>query len=494
MVDYDPKEELKGYSYPPIDLLEKRDVVFSPDEVVETKEILIRTLRLHGIAVKSVETTVGYTNTLLEIIPSKAVRLAQVQRLQAELSFHLNSSNIWIEPLFKRGTIGVIVPNRTKTVLPFRLMVDHDDFKNSNKKLPVIVGQTLSHENILIDLNEKSHILVSGATGQGKSVLLHVIIASLLYKKHPSEIKFVLFDPVIVELNLYSLIEKHFLAMLPVRESSIIHNAKGTIDTLHSLTIEMSDRFELLLKAKVRNINEYNVKFKKRRLNPSSGHRFMPFIVVVMDKYASIVPKDGEAYISNLVRKAHRVGMHLVISVQRPSHDVIPEEIKRHIPVRIAFKTSSRQESKFIIDENGAEKLAGKGDAIYKDEFSKVRVQVPLITTDEVEKITAFIESQEGFDSAFPLPEVPRDSMGDEFDSSLDPLFAEAARLIVVHQQGSTSLIQRKFSIGYNRANRLMDQLEMAGVVGPTQGVAPREVLIGNEYSLERRIKSFLPF
>ena len=487
---FDPRFELSKYLYPQIDLLESNDIVFSTDEVIETKNKLINTLQANRIDVSSLKTTVGYTNTLYEIVPPKGLRLSRIKDLQAEFSFNMGIPNIFIEPLFERGAIGFIIPNKVQVKLPIKSIVESDEFIETDYELPLIIGRTLTHKNIIVDLHEKGHILVSGATGQGKSVLLNVIIASLLYKKHPSDLKLVLLDPVKLELSLYSIVEKHFLAKLP-DSTGVVSDTLGALHTLESLTREIDDRIELLMKANVRSIKEYNALFRKRMLDPLRGYKYMPYIVVIIDNYTDLVMDEGELYIKRLVSRAHIVGIHLILSIQRPSNDVIAKDIISSIPVRIAFRTAAREESLMILGEEGAERLSGNGDAIYKDELLKIRVQVPFISTDEVKRIVSFIGNQQGFDCTYPLPDCFLQPPNFECDlNNRDILFEEAARLIVVHQQGSTSLIQRKFSIGYNRAGKLMNQLEAAGIVGAERGSQPREVLITDEYSLEKLLDS----
>ena len=489
--NYDPTKELPDYHSPSTDLLENFDAIFSTNEVIETKEVIADTFRANRIAIQSIETTVGYTNTLYEIVHQKGSRINQIKRLHADLSFYLSTAHLSIEPIFDRGTIGIIVSNKEPTILPVKSMINSNDFINTTYELPLIIGQTLTHENIIIDLIEKSHILIAGATGQGKSVLLNGLISSLLYKKHPSEVKFVLIDPGRIELNLYSVLEKHFLAKIPNADKAIVTDVWNAAETFHSLIIEMNDRFKLLWDANVRNAKEYNSRFRQRKLNPSKGHRFLPYIVVIIDKYYDIAMYMEEMYLTKLVRKAHAAGIHIILSVQRPSQDILSNNTKSYFPVRIAFRTANRLESMIILDEEGAERLSGNGDAIYKDELSKIRLQAPYISTSEIKKITQYISRQQGYDHAYNLPSnvplsvYPLADLNDQ-----DPLFDEAARLIVVHQQGSPSLIQRKFSIGYNRAGRLMDQLEAAGIVGPVQGSKPREVFIADEYSLEKLLSS----
>lgn len=489
--DYDPTKELSEYAFPTIDLLENIEIVFSSEEVIETKEKLINVLQTYNINIPSLETTIGYTNTLYEFVPQKGLRMNQVKNLKDELSFSFGTPNISIESLVERGSMGFVIPNKKQTILPIRSIVGAEEFINTGYELPLIIGQTLAHKNIIIDLTEKPHILISGATGQGKSVLINVIIASLLYKKYPSELKFALFDPIRIELGPYSILEKFFLAKSPGVKTNVVSDIQDAMETLRALTSEMDIRLEMLAKANVRNIKEYNTKFRRRELELSEGHRFMPYIVAIMDKCFDWIMDAGEVYIRRIVNITHLVGIHLILSIQRPSHDVIPTDIKNSFPVRIAFRTASRRDSQIILDEDGAEKLSGNGDAIYKDGSSKIRVQVPFISTDEVKNITRYIQKQAGYANAYllpyhiPLPECSLRDLGDR-----DPLFDEAARLIVLHQQGSTSLIQRKFSIGYNRAGRLMDQLEAAGIVGPVQGGAHRKVYIADEYSLEKLLDS----
>ncbi len=489
--DYDPRKELPTYQPPSKDLLENPSPTFSSDDIIETKNKITETFRENGTGFVSIDVSVGYTNTLYEIVPRKGFRVSRIKHLQAELSFKLNTNNLSMEPIFERGAIGIIVPNKEPAILPIKSIIGSDEFATSTCELPLIIGRTLTYDNIVIDLTEKLHILVSGATGQGKSVLLNTMIASLLYKKHPAEVKLVLIDPSRLELNVYAGLEKHFLATYPDSGRTIVTDIPKAITTFHSLTVEMEDRFDLLQKARVRTVKEYNSKFRERRLNPSNGHHFMPYIVVVVDKFFDIGMSMEEDYLMKLVYRGHVAGIHLILSVQRPSRDILPDNIKSNIPTRVAFRTTSRQESRLILDKEGAEKLAGNGDAIYKDELLEIRLQVPYISTSELNKIVLHIGGQPGYDHAYPLPEsilsptvIPVDL------DDRDALFEEAARLIVIHQQGSTSLIQRKFSIGYNRAGMIMDQLEAAGIVGLTQGAKPRDIFIADEYSLEKLLRN----
>lgn len=490
----DLRMDLPDYCFPSAVLLKDLDVSFSTNEVIETKECIISFLRSHNIRFEGVDTTVGYSNTLYEVTLSKGLRISQLKKLYPDLVFHLGTPNISIEPIFERGTIGIIVPNQKQTILPIKAVIESEDFTNSDFDLPLIIGQTLTHKNIIVDLSDKGHILVSGATGQGKSVLLNVMINSLLYKKHPAELKLVLFDPMLVELNLYSPIKKHFLAGL-TNNQYVVSDTRQAWETLNAIIGEMEDRLRLLVSAGCRNIKEYNSKFRKRLLNPQDRHRFLPYIVTVIDRFSDLSTEETQNCIGRIVNKGQAAGIHVILSVQRPADDILREDIRNNFPVRIAFRTTERKESRLILEEDGAELLSGNGDAIYKDTYAKKRVQVPFISTKEVTNIAAHISNQQGYEFAYALPDQRFYPFYDEALSSqnifdnLDPLFEEAARLIVVHQQGSTSLIQRKFSIGYNRAGRLMDQLEAAGIVGETQGSHPREVYISDEYRLEKLLE-----
>ncbi len=441
---------------------------------------------------------VGYVNTLYEIIPKAGFRISKIKQLKTDLAFALLVPQLSIEPITERGAIEIIVPNKDFQTLPLQTIIASRSFQESGFELPIILGRTMKVQNFIVDLAIQPHILIAGATGQGKSVLLNNLIISLLYKKHPAELKFVLIDTHIIEFNLYSRIEKHYLAKLPDSEKSVISDIYKVVQTLQSLCEEMDDRYELISKSRTKNIREYNQKFKTRKLNPLQGYRFLPYIVVVIDEYSDLIMcsgKETESSFIQLTRKGHVAGIHIILATQRPTKNIITGDLKANFPVQVAFKVSGSLESRIIINKNGAEDLSGKGDALYCNGMEIIRIQVPYISTEEVEAITSFIGNQQGYTYAFELPEnigfSDRYSIGSVDLGDKDPLFDEAARLIVVHQQGSTSLVQRKFSIGYNRAGRLMDQLEAAGIVGSTQGSRPRDVLIADEYSLERKLNSF---
>lgn len=491
--NYDPRKELAGYEFPSIDLLDDPSPEFSSEYIIETRSQIIETFRENGTEIISIDIAAGYTNTLYEVVPQKGFRIARIKQLQAELSFVLKTHNVSISPIFEKGAIGIIVPNKNPAILPIKSIIDSDEFVNSTPRfeLPMIIGRTLTHDNVIIDLTERRHILVSGATGQGKSVLLSTMITSLLYKKHPSELKLVLVDPGGLELNMFSGLRNHFLATYPDSDSVIVTDATEANMIFQSLTVEMKDRFRLLQNAHVRTLKEYNSKFRERKLNPSVGHYFMPYLVVIVDRFSDLEGSMDEKYLKEIVEMGHTVGIHLIVSMQRPSHDILPSNIKSNILTRVAFRTTSREESRMILDKERAERLAGNGDAIYKDEFREIRLQVPYISTNELIKVVTCIRSQQGYNGFYLLPENVLSPLVGVIDlDGRDALFEEAARLIVIHQQGSTSLIQRKLGIGYNRAGMIMDQLEAAGIVGLTQGAKSRDVFIADEYSLEKLLRN----
>lgn len=413
------------------------------------------------------------------------------------MAFALFDSKFTIEPIIERGAIGVIIPNKDFRILPLKEIIKSSDFQKSCFELPIILGRTMKAQNIIFDLITQPQVLVAGATGQGKSVLLNNIILSLLNKKHPAELKFILIDTHLLEFNPYSLIEKHYLAKLPHFEKPVISNVLKAEQTLLSLCKEMDNRYELLSRSISQNIRNYNQKFKARKLNPKSGNRFLPYIVVIIDEYSDLaMQSDNDAQLSliQLTRKAHVVGIHIILATQRPTNNIITDDLKANFLTRIAFKVSSSLESKLILNDNGAENLSGRGDALYFEGFNTTRIQVPYVSTEEVVRITSFIGNQRGYESSFHLPENIVDSsynysIDNKDFNDRDILFDEVARLIVMNQQGSTSLIQRKFSIGYNRAGRIMNQLEVTGIVGPDQGSKPRDVYITDEYSLERILR-----
>lgn len=498
--DYDPRKDLSSFRFPTMNLLKiynTGDRAVDMDEQNENKEKIIHTLRNYGIEITSIKATVGPTITLYEIVPQAGVRISKIRNLEDDIALSLSALGIRIiAPMPGKGTIGIEVPNKDPQIVSMQSVISSRKFQECDFELPVALGKTITNEVFMFDLTKMPHLLVAGATGQGKSVGLNAIITSLLYKKHPSEMKMVLIDPKMVEFNIYSAVEKHYLAKLPDEEKAIITDVTKVTQTLNSLTKEMDDRYELLMKAHVRTIKEYNEKFVKRRLNPEKGHRYMPYIVVVIDEFGDLIMTAGkeiEMPIARIAQKARAVGMHMVIATQRPTTNIITGTIKANFPARMAFRVTSQIDSRTILDMSGANQLIGRGDMLFSQGSTLIRIQCAFVDTPEVEEISQYIGKQRGYDSAFRLPEVISDIEATPGAADLndkDPLFDEAARLIVVHQQGSTSLIQRKFSIGYNRAGRLMDQLEAAGIVGAVQGSKPREVFIADEYSLEKLLNS----
>lgn len=496
---YDPKLDLSNYKYPHIDLLEDHksgNPEVTNEELITNKNKIVETLANYKIQIDKIKATIGPTVTLYEIVPAPGIRISKIKSLEDDIALSLAALGIRIiAPIPGRGTIGIEVPNRNPEVVSMRSVVASKKFQEANYDLAIVLGKTISNETYVVDLAKMPHLLVAGATGQGKSVGLNAIVASLLYKKHPSELKFVLIDPKKVELTLYSKLERHFLAKLPDMEEPIITDTQKVINTLNSLTIEMDARYDLLKKAHVRNLKEYNAKFKERRLNPEHGHRFMPYIVLIIDEFADLIMTAGreiETPIARLAQLARAIGIHLIIATQRPTTNIITGVIKANFPARIAFRVTSMIDSRTILDSPGANQLIGRGDMLISSGSDLIRVQCAFVDTPEIDKITDFISSQQGYPSAMLLPEVPSEG-GDELSdidlNTRDGLFDEAARLIVTHQQGSTSLIQRKFSIGYNRAGRIMDQLEAAGIVGPSEGSKARQVYIVDEMSLEQILK-----
>jgi len=503
MEDYDPTKDLSNFHFPSSDLLKIYDTTgkgVDMDEQNANKSKIITTLQNYGIEITSIKATVGPTITLYEIVPKAGVRISKIRNLEDDIALSLSALGIRIiAPMPGKGTIGIEVPNKDPQIVSMQSVIGSRKFQESTYDLPVALGKTITNEIFMFDLCKMPHLLVAGATGQGKSVGLNAIITSLLYKKHPAEMKMVLVDPKMVEFNIYSRIEKHYLAKLPDAEKAIITDVTKVTQTLNSLTKEMDDRYELLMNAGVRNIKEYNEKFRKRRLNPLKGHRFLPYLVIIIDEFGDLIMTAGkeiEMPIARIAQKARAVGMHMVIATQRPTTNIITGTIKANFPARMAFRVTSQIDSRTILDMSGANQLIGRGDMLFSQGSDLVRIQCAFVDTPEVEGIAQYIGSQQGYSSAFELPEYVGESSGDDKIGNIDlndrdPLFDEAARLIVVHQQGSTSLIQRKFSIGYNRAGRLMDQLEAAGIVGPTQGSKPRDVMIADEYSLEQKLNSF---
>ena len=499
--DYDPKKDLSSFAFPTMDLLKvyntgNRQV--DMQEQNENKDKIIRTLRNYGIEITSIKATVGPTITLYEIVPQAGVRISRIRNLEDDIALSLSALGIRIiAPMPGKGTIGIEVPNKEPQIVSMQSVIASVKFQECTYDLPVALGKTITNEVFIFDLAKMPHLLVAGATGQGKSVGLNAIITSLLYKKHPSEMKMVLIDPKMVEFNIYSTIEKHYLAKLPDEEKAIITDVTKVTQTLNSLTKEMDDRYKLLMRAHVRAIKEYNEKFIKRKLNPKNGHRYLPYIVVVIDEFGDLIMTAGkeiEMPIARIAQKARAVGMHMVIATQRPTTNIITGTIKANFPARMAFRVTSQIDSRTILDATGANQLIGRGDMLFSQGSNLIRIQCAFVDTPEIEDISQYIGKQRGYESAFALPEVvsadSEDKPGAVDLNERDTLFDEAARLIVIHQQGSTSLIQRKFSIGYNRAGRLMDQLETAGIVGPAQGSKPRDVYISDEYSLEKLLDS----
>ena len=499
--DYDPKKDLSSFTVPSMDLLKIYNVGNKEVDMAEqreNKDKIIRTLKNYGVEITSIKATVGPTLTLYEIIPEAGVRISRIRNLEDDIALSLSALGIRIiAPMPGKGTIGIEVPNKDPQIVSMHSVIASKRFQECNYDLPVALGRTITNEIFMFDLCKMPHLLVAGATGQGKSVGLNAIITSLLYKKHPSEMKMVLIDPKMVEFNIYSTIEKHYLAKLPDSEKAIITDVTKVTQTLNSLTTEMDERYELLMKAKVRNIKEYNEKFIKRRLNPNKSHRYLPYIVVVIDEFGDLIMTAGkeiEMPIARIAQKARAVGMHMVIATQRPTTNIITGTIKANFPARMAFRVTSQIDSRTILDMGGANQLIGRGDMLFSQGSDLVRVQCAFVDTPEVEGIAHYIGKQRGYETAFHLPEyviADSEKTSSEIDTNeRDALFEEAARLIVVHQQGSTSLIQRKFSVGYNRAGRIMDTMEAVGIVGPAQGSKPRDVYVADEYSLEKILNS----
>lgn len=498
--DYDPTLELSHYEYPPLDLLEEHaagNPKVTQEELEENKDKIVETLRNYKIEITKIKATIGPTVTLYEIVPAPGVKISKIKNLEDDIALSLAALGIRIiAPIPGAGTIGIEVPNQNPEVVSMHSIIASKKFQESKFALPVALGRTISNETYTFDLAKMPHLLVAGATGQGKSVGLNAIITSLLYKKHPSQLKFVMVDPKKVELSIYSVIEKHFLAKLPDEEEAIITDTTKVVNTLNSLCIEMDTRYDLLRDAQVRNIKEYNEKFIKRQLNPNNGHRYLPYIVVVVDEFADLIMtagKEVETPIARIAQLARAVGIHMIIATQRPSTNVITGIIKANFPARIAFKVASMIDSRTILDSPGANQLIGRGDMLISVNSEMTRVQCAFVDTPEVDAITNFIAKQQSYATAFALPEyVPEGEAGGGFNEAdlgqRDGLFADAARLIVSSQQGSTSAIQRRFSIGYNRAGRIMDQLEAAGIVGPYEGSKARQVLVTDEYTLEKML------
>ena len=499
MPDFDPTLELSRYKFPPIELLEERssgNPQVSDEELIANKNKILQTLKNYNIDIVKIKATTGPTITLYEIVPAPGVRISKIKNLEDDIALSLAALGIRIiAPIPGKGTVGIEVPNSKPEIVSMRSLITSKVFQESDYELPLALGKTISNETFVVDLTKMPHILVAGATGQGKSVGLNAIISSLLYKKHPAQLKFVFIDPKKVELNLYSIIEKHFLAKMEGETDPIITDVQRVKNTLNSLNHEMDMRYDLLKKAHARNIKEYNEKFIARRLNPMKGHRYQPYIVVVIDEFADLIMTAGkeiELPIARIAQLARAVGIHMVIATQRPSINIITGVIKANFPARIAFKVASMVDSRTILDTPGANQLIGKGDMLVSTGNSLIRVQCAFVDTPEVEAVARYISQQPSFPSAYLLPECHDEGSGESDMIDLknrDEFFDEAARIVVMNQTGSTSAIQRKFSIGYNRAGRIMDQLEAAGIVGQNEGSKARQVLLQDEYALEQLLR-----
>ena len=502
---FDPTLDLSKYTKPNVELLDKygRDLyeedvlAVSREELERNKEQIVETLSNYKIEISKITATPGPTVTLYEIIPAAGIRISRIRNLEDDIALSLAALGIRIiAPMPGKGTIGIEVPNQKKEIVSLRSLIASDKFQNTKMELPIALGKTISDGNFIADLAKMPHLLMAGATGQGKSVCLNSILVSLLYKKHPAELKIVMIDPKKVELSLYEYIEKHFLAKLPNAEEAIVTDTKKVINTLNALCIEMDMRYDLLKRAYVRNLREYNGKFRSRKLNPEKGHRFLPYIVLVIDEFADLIMtagKEVEMPIARLAQLARAVGIHLVIATQRPTVNIITGTIKANFPVRVAFRVTSKIDSRTILDTGGANQLIGKGDMLLSIGGDIVRLQGAFVDTPEVERISEYISQQQSYPQAFLLPEYVDDddkNIGTVGDITFDDLFDEAAHIIVQHQQGSTSLLQRRLKLGYNRAGRIIDQLEAVGVVGPHIGSKAREVYIPDAFELENLLEN----
>jgi len=500
---YDPRLDLSHYKFPTLDLLKHYNndaPAIDKDEQEANKNRIIQVLRDFGIEIDTINATVGPTITLYEITPAAGVRISKIRNLEADIALSLAALGIRIiAPIPGKGTIGIEVPNAKPVMVSMESILNSKKFAESKMELPVALGRTITNEVFMFDLAKMPHLLVAGATGQGKSVGLNAVITSLLYKKHPAELKLVMVDPKMVEFSIYAPIIKHFLAKMPDETDAIITDTTKVIHTLKSLCIEMDSRYELLKDANVRSVIEYNNMFKDRRLNPEKGHRYLPYIVVVIDEFGDLIMtagKDIEMPIARIAQKARAVGIHMIIATQRPTTNIITGTIKANFPARMAFRVSSMIDSRTILDRPGANQLIGRGDLLFLSGSDPVRVQCAFVDTPEVNNICQYISRQQGYTEAYPLPEYVDENEGGGVDSGVDmgkfdPMFAEAARLVVINQSGSTSLIQRKFAIGYNRAGRLMDQLEAVGIVGKADGSKPRPVLVTDEVQLDRILETY---
>ena len=500
---YNPRLDLSRYKFPTLDLLDKGNeevLMVDRNEQNANKDRIIQALRNFGIEISSIKATVGPTITLYEITPAPGVRISKIKNLEDDIALSLSAlSTRIIAPMPGKGTIGIEIPNANPQIVSMHSVIGSRKFQECTYDLPIAIGKTITNEIFMFDLCKMPHLLVAGATGQGKSVGLNAIVTSLLYKKHPAELKFVIVDPKKVEFSVYAPIEKHFLAKLPDGEDAIITDVTKVVQTLKSLCVEMDTRYDLLKAAGVRNLREYNEKFINRRLNPEKGHKFLPYIVVIVDEFGDLIMTAGNDVIvpiARIAQLARAVGIHMIIATQRPAANIIVGAIRANFPARIAFRVSSMVESRIILDRHGANQLIGKGDMLFLQGSDPVRVQCAFVDTPEVERISDYISNQQGYPTAFYLPEYVDENSADANNlddvdlKRLDPLFEDAARLVVVHQSGSTSLIQRKFEIGYNRAGRIMDQLEKAGIVGPINGSKPRQVLCVDDMDLEFKLKA----
>ena len=493
--EYDHTLELKNFQPPSVELLKDYDnggvITINQEELEENKEKIIDTLGNYKIGIAEIKATIGPTVTLYEIVPEAGIRISKIKNLEDDIALSLSALGIRIiAPIPGKGTIGIEVPNKNSTIVSMKSVISSKNYQDAEMELPLALGKTISNETYIVDLAKMPHLLMAGATGQGKSVGLNAVLTSLIYKKHPSEVKFVLVDPKKVELTLFNKIERHYLAKLPDSEEAIITDNKAVIKTLNSLCIEMDNRYEMLKNALCRNIKEYNTKFKQRKLNPESGNVFLPYIVLIIDEFADLIMtagKEVETPIARLAQLARAVGIHLIIATQRPSVNVITGIIKANFPARIAFRVTSKIDSRTILDSGGADQLIGRGDMLYTQGNELIRIQCAFVDTPEIQKITEFIGSQKAYASAHELPEYIGEEGSSSIDNNIDDrdiLFKEAAEVIVIAQQGSASLLQRKMKLGYNRAGRIIDQLEAAGIVGPFEGSRARDVLISDMASL----------
>ncbi|WP_373940823.1 DNA translocase FtsK [Polaribacter sejongensis] len=497
--EFDPTLELGNFKFPTFNLLKQynESISIDPEELEANKDRIVDTLKNYKIGIAEIKATVGPTITLYEIVPEAGIRISKIKNLEDDIALSLSALGIRIiAPIPGKGTIGIEVPNKKSTIVSMHSVISSKKFQESTMELPIALGKTISNETFVVDLAKMPHLLMAGATGQGKSVGLNAVLTSLLYKKHPAEVKFILVDPKKVELTLFNKIERHYLAKLPDVEEAIITDTTKVVHTLNSLCIEMDNRYDLLKAAMVRNIKEYNAKFKQRKLNPNDGHQFLPYIVLVIDEFADLIMtagKEVETPIARLAQLARAIGIHLIVATQRPSVNVITGIIKANFPARIAFRVTSKIDSRTILDAGGADQLIGRGDLLYTAGNNLSRIQCAFVDTPEVEKITDFIGSQKAYAEAYQLPEYVDDESGTSLDidiSDRDKLFKDAAEIIVTAQQGSASLLQRKLKLGYNRAGRLIDQLEAAGIVGGFEGSKARQVLVPDFIALEQLLEN----